>query len=310
MIPITLRQLEILVQIVEAGNFRRCAERIGVSQVAISEHVRALEGAVGGKLFMREPGLPATLTPLGARVCERAREILDSISMILTENFEHHGSGERSILKVNAPSYIIGRIHPLIAELQCDFPDFQIDFVPKRFPIADTDHNLATGIADVHYGFRAADMRVEGGHRVFEEKLAFFVRVGHPLLDVPDVSLSMLGQYDTFHLAPDNPLRDLVDRTWAHAGLQPKSILLESDDWSLLMASAAQCNAFVCMFGSAGETVPGSFGLRKLNVKTDLLKPIAIYRFLSQRAAGNASVRRIVSRLDERLREMRPAFER
>jgi len=244
----------------------------------------------------------ATLTPLGARVCDRAREVLDSISMILAENFEHQGDDERSILKVSVPSYLIGRIHPLVTKIQEDFPEFRIEFVSKAFPIADTDHNLATGLSDVHYGFGTADMKVEGGHRVFEEELTFFVRTGHPLLHVPAVSLSTLSQYDAFHLAADNPLRELVDRTWAQAGLQPKSIVLASDDWGLLMTTAAQSDAFICMFGSAGETVPGSFGLQKLNVSAADLAPITIYRFLSQRAAGNASVRRIVSRIDEKLR--------
>src|SRR3546814_10665611 len=43
MATITVRQLEIFSQAVKHGSFRNCERQIGVSQVAISDHIRQLE---------------------------------------------------------------------------------------------------------------------------------------------------------------------------------------------------------------------------------------------------------------------------
>src|SRR3990170_4200057 len=60
----TLRQLEYLIAVVEEGSFTRAAERLYVSQPALSHQIRALERSVGGELIERLPqGLQ--LTPMG-----------------------------------------------------------------------------------------------------------------------------------------------------------------------------------------------------------------------------------------------------
>src|SRR3954453_13602016 len=60
----TLRQLEYLVAVVEEGSFTRAAERLYVSQPALSHQIRALEKDVGGELLERLPHA-VHLTPMG-----------------------------------------------------------------------------------------------------------------------------------------------------------------------------------------------------------------------------------------------------
>ena len=58
---ITFRQLEILSAVVEHGNFRRCAEALGISQVSVSEHMKSLEVQLGVELFLRSRGGPVQI---------------------------------------------------------------------------------------------------------------------------------------------------------------------------------------------------------------------------------------------------------
>src|SRR5687767_11574783 len=60
----TLRQLEYLLALVEEGSFTRAAERLFVSQPALSHQVKALERSVGGELIERLPQ-SLQLTPMG-----------------------------------------------------------------------------------------------------------------------------------------------------------------------------------------------------------------------------------------------------
>src|SRR4051812_43802686 len=60
----TLRQMEYLLAVVDEGSFTRAAERLFVSQPALSHQVKALEQSVGGTLLERRPHA-VHLTPLG-----------------------------------------------------------------------------------------------------------------------------------------------------------------------------------------------------------------------------------------------------
>jgi len=72
-----LRQLATLVAIAEEGTFSRAANRLGYTQSSVSQHIAALEKAVGGSVFDRPGGpKPVRVTPLGAIVIEQGRELL------------------------------------------------------------------------------------------------------------------------------------------------------------------------------------------------------------------------------------------
>lgn len=72
----TLRQLEIFVDAASDCNFARASERLGISQPAVSDHVRALERNLGAELFLRRRGSTAVLTPAGERLREEAAGVL------------------------------------------------------------------------------------------------------------------------------------------------------------------------------------------------------------------------------------------
>jgi DNA-binding transcriptional LysR family regulator len=73
----TLRQLEIFVDAAGDCNFARAAERLGISQPAVSDHVRALERNLGSDLFVRRRGSTAVLTPAGERLRQDAQAMLE-----------------------------------------------------------------------------------------------------------------------------------------------------------------------------------------------------------------------------------------
>ncbi|SDE03642.1 LysR family transcriptional regulator [Glycomyces harbinensis] len=77
MTEIYLRQLATMAAIAEEGTFSRAANRLGYTQSSVSQHVAALEKAVGGPVFERPGGpRPVRITPLGAVVLEHGRGLL------------------------------------------------------------------------------------------------------------------------------------------------------------------------------------------------------------------------------------------
>lgn len=61
----TLRQLEVFEILRECRSFRLAAERLGISQAAVSNHLKMLEDQLGLILLVREPGKRPSLTVQG-----------------------------------------------------------------------------------------------------------------------------------------------------------------------------------------------------------------------------------------------------
>lgn len=73
----TLRQLQYLLAVAEAGSFTRAAERLHVAQPSLSQQIQALESEIGGRLLERPPR-PVRLTPAGKAFADEARIAVDA----------------------------------------------------------------------------------------------------------------------------------------------------------------------------------------------------------------------------------------
>ena len=69
-----LRQLECFVAVAEEGSFTRAAERVGIAQPSLSQHIRALEEELNGAVVTRLPH-GAALTPAGRSLLGRATPV-------------------------------------------------------------------------------------------------------------------------------------------------------------------------------------------------------------------------------------------
>jgi DNA-binding transcriptional LysR family regulator len=75
----TLRQFEVFLAVARARSFRRAAETLHLSQPALSQHVRELEGALGARLFDRL-GRAVHLTEPGRILEEHATRLFTTLS--------------------------------------------------------------------------------------------------------------------------------------------------------------------------------------------------------------------------------------
>lgn len=81
---LTLRGLRVFVALEETGSVIGAAARIGGSPSGVSQHITALEAAIGAKLFDRK-AKPVTLTPAGQALRHHAHRILSVVSEAQTE---------------------------------------------------------------------------------------------------------------------------------------------------------------------------------------------------------------------------------
>ncbi|MGH9967932.1 MAG: LysR family transcriptional regulator [Pyrinomonadaceae bacterium] len=100
-----IRQLRAFVAIAESGTFTAGAQRVHVTQAAISMQIRQLENELGAKLFIRAPRR-VILTEAGEHLLHRARLILREHDAARDEVAELAGA-EKGRLRIGSSSAMV-----------------------------------------------------------------------------------------------------------------------------------------------------------------------------------------------------------
>ena len=115
------KQLKTFKTIVEVGSFTGAGEALGLSQPAISQHVRALEEATGVPLLVRV-GKITRPTPAGDVLLHCAQQVLERIEGA-TRTLSEHARGRTGVVRVGTPevpcNYLLP---PILVDLKRRFP--------------------------------------------------------------------------------------------------------------------------------------------------------------------------------------------
>lgn len=119
-----LRQLRYFVSVAEEGNISRAAQKIFLTQPALSRQIKALEEEIGLCLLERQAH-SIRLTPAGDALLREARELLRQAERLL-ETVRSAGSGVR--LRVGyAPSLAAGMLSAAMESFTQAHPDARVE---------------------------------------------------------------------------------------------------------------------------------------------------------------------------------------
>jgi len=120
------RQLAAFCEVVERRSFSQAAERLGVTQPAVSLQVRALEERLGQRLLDRS-GRRVEPTEAGLRLYRGARRLLQAETQLLEELAEAEGGRLRGELAIGASTGPGAHLVPLLlCEFQRGHPDLRV----------------------------------------------------------------------------------------------------------------------------------------------------------------------------------------
>lgn len=212
----TLRQIEALAALAAAGSFSRAAERLGMSQPALSQAVRDLERALGVRLVDRTSRRVA-LTAAGLRFADRAARGAEAIAAAVAEARDT-GALRAGRLRLAAPPLIAATILPRAAAT------FAAAHPGVALSIADVGQaevvaRLRDGRADLGLGTVAADAAGIDRRPLMRDALRLAAPAGHPLLVHGAPGWAEVARHPVATLTPDSGIRALVDEGFAAAGV-------------------------------------------------------------------------------------------
>lgn len=200
--------LQAFLAVAETGSFSRAAERIFLTQPAVSKRIAALEVQLGTRLFDRI-GKRAHLTPAGTVLYERARNLLRDLDDVKRSITDLSGTiaGELRL----ATSHHIGlhRLPEPLRRFHTSYPQVRLDL---RFMDSEQAcHEVARG--EIELAIVTLPPTLESPLRadmVWDDPLDLVVAHHHPLAQAHDVQIRELANYPAILPGPGTYTREII----------------------------------------------------------------------------------------------------
>ncbi len=183
---IKFRHIQCFVEIAHERSLKLAADKLLLTQPAISKTLKELEEIIGATLMTRNRAGIA-LTKQGKVFLHFAQISLASLQQGL-DGVEKEGELARATLRVGAlPSVAASFIPHVVREMSEIAPHVMVQIMdgPHGYLI----ERLKLGELDLVIGRLGRPVSMEGVSftQLYSEPVEFMVRAGHPLLDTPDV---------------------------------------------------------------------------------------------------------------------------
>lgn len=221
-----LRHLVALDAVAGEGTFARAADRLGYTQSAVSQQIAALERILGDKVFDRPGGpRPVVLTPLGAELLERGRELLarvDAMSLDL-DLFRTGSVGKLGIGTFQSVSAML--LPKIVARMRETFPTLELQVMETDLQDV-LEQALASGEVEVSFLVGETGADIDSVHLIDDP----FVLIARPdqyppgAVRIDDIrGEPMIGQHP-------NTCQVLNEAGLRSVGLEPNYVYRTNDN--------------------------------------------------------------------------------
>jgi DNA-binding transcriptional LysR family regulator len=212
-----LNELNAFVAVAESGSFSLAAERLYLTQPAVSKRIAALERKLGVRLFDRI-GRKVGLTEGGVQLLPRARRMLDEMADI-QRSLSNLSGTVRGTLSMGTSHHIgLHRLPPVLSRFSKEYPEVRLDI---RFLDSET------GCSAVERGeleLAIVTLPTDPSPNlelteIWPDPLEFLVRKEHPLGAKPAVTLEELATFPAVLPGGGTYTRMILEQALAPRGL-------------------------------------------------------------------------------------------
>jgi len=235
----SVRHLVHLAAVVDAGSFSLAAEKLGLTQPALSKSLSQLEHRVGARLLQRNKS-GSSPTALGRMLAVHGETIIGSAhrAEMQVEDWNRAAIGN---LVIGAPPTIAAYLMPsVIADFLAPRP--HVTMRVEVSPSAGLLEKLVTNRMDMYVGVTRPTERLDGISTIpiYRDELSVFARADHPIFRASVVRVEDLARYRWTAPLQDTFFRGLMDVTLNNAGLSLVDIALETFSFDLQVSLLRQ----------------------------------------------------------------------
>ncbi len=210
--------LKAFISVAEQGSFSRAAERLFITQPAVSKRVAGLEAELQSKLFDRI-GHNIMLTESGRTLLPRVQHILLELedSKRAVANLS---TGIKGPLAIGTSHHIgLHRLPPVLRQFNREYPEVQmnIQFMDSEEACQAVLHGeLEVGIVTLPLSPDPALALLP----IWHDPLVLVAPTGHPLSKKKSIQLQQLGEHNAILPATGTFTREVLERTLEPLGIE------------------------------------------------------------------------------------------
>jgi DNA-binding transcriptional LysR family regulator len=215
---LSLRQLRFLAMLAQTGNFSRAAERMSVSQSALSAAIRQIEEHVGLRLFDRTTH-QVQMTDAGRTLLPHVQRVLKTADNAFADMHEA-ADQERVTIRIGAMPSAIVAVACAVAEVSRDHPELNFHLSDGTSDLLIDD--LRKGGFDLVIGVSSGSAMGLDATMLVEDDLVLVVRRDHRLAGAARTGWSSLSEDEIVHF-PGGSIGELCRAALRQNGLIPSS---------------------------------------------------------------------------------------
>lgn len=248
-----LKHLQHWLALAETGSFSRAAEKLHITQSALSRSIQALEDELGGPLVERQ-GKRNEPTPLGQAVLARARQIVDAFSELRqgAAALQQGGMGSLNLGLGSGPGAML--MTPWLVYMARHHPTVQISVSrgPTELQVQQLrERKLDALVVDVRLVVPAADLQIGP---TFDLPAGAICRASHPLCErYPDaVPFDALLEYPIASIKLSDEVARILISLYGVQANPEEMITLQCEEIPSLLEVVSQTDAvYMGILGAA-----------------------------------------------------------
>ncbi|WP_026565614.1 LysR family transcriptional regulator [Bacillus sp. UNC41MFS5] len=235
-----LRELEYFMAICEELHFTRAAEKLGISQPALSRQMRTLEDKLGVRLFDRL-GKKIAITEAGEILREQSGNIFSNINSVY-EQMEELQNVKKGKLIIGAMSEELSQLASVVfLELHRKWPHVQT----KIFMSDNIEEKVFRNEIDIALTLMPVENEKLTNILLYIEEYFLAVSDDHPLADRDIVELEEIRDLSLVLCPINHTCRKLIDAAFASVGFAIQPIIELTEVKSILSLVKAGIGATI-----------------------------------------------------------------
>jgi DNA-binding transcriptional LysR family regulator len=286
-----LELLRSLLAVADTGAITEAADRIGVSQPALSRRLQQLEGHLGAALMVRSrKGIE--LTAIG-RMVEAEARVLVSRYDNLRQQVQAHLRLEGGTIRIGGGATSVSFVLPqAIAEFQADFPG--IRFHLKEAGSREVAADIASGRLELGLVTLPVQSRELNVRELMDDQIVLIGRRDHPLVAKRRVQSSDLAGLAYVGFEAGSAIRQIIDAALRAVGVEMNVVMeLRSIPAILRMVATTGYLAFVSQLSIENQADIAEIRVHGLSIRRKLA--IVTRQGIPLSPAGSAFAERLHS---------------
>ena len=208
MYNVSFRQVQIFVCIAQSHTFAQAAEKMCLSQPALSSSIKKMESQLGGLMFSRTTR-KVELSPEGRQFLPVAVRLMGDWQDAFSDLHNLFSLGQGTLSIAAMPSFAAGLLPSILQQFKTEFPNIKLSVTDVVMESVIKD--VQAGRAEIGFSFEHEKMDGLEFHSILTDDFIAVLPVNHPLSEHQALSWSHIALYPFVAMNKGSAIRKWID---------------------------------------------------------------------------------------------------